>query len=162
MMSHLNGQSKVNTKLLGYELLNANPDVLMHYMQDLLNLDKCAFSVCWNEENFLLELPKKWELSYLVISKNKAISFIIASMKEKMYHIHRLGVAPGYQRQGIGYGLLNILTNQAANDSIHSISLKVAKDNENAIKFYELNGLKIAGRSNSHFLMTKEVLPCLK
>lgn len=144
--------------LLACELVSANPDVLMRYMQDLVDLDKYVSSLCWSEDNFLLELPGKWELSYLVISKNKIVAFVIASIKGTSYHIHRLGVDPGFQRQGIGRGLLNIITNQALNNSIHSISLKVANDNDNAIKFYELNGFKIAGYSGSNFLMTKEVI----
>jgi len=147
----------MNTELLGYELLNANPDVLMRYMHDLLDLDKNISPVCWSEENFMVEIPGKWELSYLVISRNKVIAFVISSIKEEPYHVHRLGVDPFFQRQGLGSGLLDLIYNQAMKNSIHAITLKVAKTNDNALKFYKLKGFKIIRSSGSDYLLKKEV-----
>jgi len=148
----------MSVELKGIKLVNANPDVINRYMQDLLDLDKNVASVSWSEDNFLQELPEKWDLSYLIISMDSVIAFLIASKKQKSYHIHRLGVDPSFQGKGIGSMLLNTINIQALNKSIQSISLKVAKENDKAIKFYKLNGFKIIDFSEGNFIMTKEVV----
>ena len=84
------------------------------YIDDIVILEKKVWNkfgdlydkVFWNEENFLLPLPSKWDLSTLWVINNSVIGFSIAyKFKKSWGHISRMAVDPDYQGKNIGYKL---------------------------------------------------------
>lgn len=91
-------------------------NLMLKHIDDIMRLDRLADDANWTEENFLLDLPRKWELSLIAYHHNpethdlfdKVVGYLIASeiICNKVY-IHRLATYP--REQGIGTRLLNQL-----------------------------------------------------
>jgi ribosomal protein S18 acetylase RimI-like enzyme len=115
------------------------------------NLDDFIAVSCdvsnWGEEQFLSDLPGKWDLS-LSVWDDKPIAYTILSKKwSDRIHIHQFMVKAEYRSSGIGSLMLDgILKKYLGED----VSLKVNKDNEKAIKFYERHGFVLVGDSGDY------------
>lgn len=96
----------------------------------------------WTLENYLYELPLKWELSEAYILNKQIAGFNIASHKQDHFYIHRIVVSKKYHNRGIGKALIFSLINKAKSNNIKSISLKVAIHNTKAFNFYLKLGFK--------------------
>jgi len=84
----------------------------------------------------LMELPEKWELSRLVVHRQEPIGFIVASLKGERIHIHRLVVKDSHRELGLGTALLRAMAETASRRSLPTLTLKVSKQNKQAIRFY--------------------------
>lgn len=105
----------------------------------------------WSENNFLTDLPGKWNYSLVVTDENDIIQgFAIASEKTQSIHIHKFVVDAPFQQAGLGQSMLNRILEQAAKP----ITLKVRTDNSQAISFYKKNGFVIDGtEGNLHTMI---------
>ncbi len=63
------------------------------------------------------------------------------------YYIHALAVYPDFGRKGIGFTLLSLAREQAAEKDFTDLSLYVFAQNVGAVALYERHGYKVAGRS---------------
>ncbi|WP_370273570.1 GNAT family N-acetyltransferase [Methanosarcina sp. MSH10X1] len=109
----------------------------------------------WSLNNFSLDLPDKWELSFTAYVEGKAVGYMICSKKENNTHIHRIAICKEYQRMNIGNNLIRTLENRIG--SGEKITLKVKKFNFVAIKFYKKNGFIIYGEEDCNYLYEKTV-----
>jgi ribosomal protein S18 acetylase RimI-like enzyme len=112
----------------------------------------------WNSENFLRELPRKWDLSLVVKEGQKILGFSFNSCKDDVLYIHFFYVFKDSRSKNIGKILLKDCTRLAKKNKFHGISLKCNIDNFGAIGFYLRNGFKIAGRETNFFLMSKALV----
>jgi ribosomal protein S18 acetylase RimI-like enzyme len=116
------------------------------------------FPAPWLSENFLIDFPKKWELSRYIEFNEKSVGFIIASLKNDSISLHRLMVDPDYRDKHLG-GILHadfeLECKKIAN--VKKITLHVRSDNLGAIRFYERLGYKIYDETSLilHFGMEK-------
>jgi ribosomal protein S18 acetylase RimI-like enzyme len=92
----------------------------------------------WTPENFLLELPGKWDLSFSLWLEFPT-AYCVMSLKEGGVHIHQFMVAPDSRSSGIGSKMLSHAVELARQRS-DLITLKVAQDNEKAVRFYLRHG----------------------
>ena len=101
----------------------------------------------WGEEQFLSELPDKWNLR-LSVWDDKPIAYTILSKKwVDRIHIHQFMVKAEYRSSGIGSLMLDgVLKKYLGED----ISLKVHKDHEGAIKFYERHNFVLGEDSGDY------------
>lgn len=100
----------------------------------------------WNENNFLSELQKKWEYSFMVTAdEGKMVGFLIASEKEQSVHIHKFVVDLPFQGKGLGTLMLDNILKQAGGKPV---TLKVQKSNPQALAFYRKKGFVINGSQN--------------
>lgn len=130
-------------------------DLLKKYIQNFVQLSKNNIvDEYWIEDNFLVDLNKKWELScYVTDSLEKITGFLIASEKEESVHIHKFVVDAPVQGKGLGARMLTYLQNR-----IHKpITLKVHKENEMAIGFYARNGFTIQDERGDLYTMIKSL-----
>ena len=125
------------------------------YIDELLVIDRDLNGVLekWDLNNFSLELPDKWELSFLAHVEGKVVGYMICSKKENTTHIHRIAVCKECQRMNAGNSLIETLENYIGSGK--KITLKVKKFNLAAIKFYEKNEFVRYGEDNCNYLYEK-------
>ena len=95
----------------------------------------------WDRDNFLLDLPLKFKLSFCVILNNKLIGYCTVSKKIKVAHIHRIAVNPKYAGKGIGHIMIEFLKQKAKKYNCKKIvaeTLRSIKSN----KFYQKEGFR--------------------
>ena len=106
----------------------------VHVREHLPAYIAVSADVCdWGETQFLSELPDKWLLSFAVWS-DKPDAYCIMSRKFGPPHIHQFMVRQDLRGQGIGEKMLAEAVRRGAE------TLKVAADNEGAIRFYKRHG----------------------
>ena len=99
----------------------------------------------WALENFLQELPDKFQLSLHATINKILVGYIIASSKNDTAYIHKFFVDKEYQGYKIGNRLLNRFYEISGILNFKRIELSVERDNLPAIKFYQKNGFIISG-----------------
>lgn len=111
---------------------------------DLMKIDHSAEWQGWSENQFLANLPLKWELSLVAKLDERVIGFLLASKKDAGAHIHRFVVSKEERGHGVGSNLLKHFHKLLAtrNDIRPIITLKVECLNEDAIRFYKANGFR--------------------
>ena len=96
----------------------------------------------WTDENLLLDLPEKWDLS-IVGYCGKPICYAIQSTKwNNRVHIHHFMVHRDYRNQGVGARLLARVKERAFTRK-NLLSLNVARTNHRAMTFYERQGFSL-------------------
>jgi len=105
---------------------------------DLVILDSSQGDDYWHEENFVSQLPGKWDLSILASDEaGKLLGFAIASRPDpRRAHLHRIVIAKAYRGKGHGRQLLEELKRRARKMGLRQLSLKVANDNAYAKRLY--------------------------
>lgn len=126
-------------------------------IKELIKIDNVIQDDPWKEDNFLLSLNYKWELSLIALEKNEIIGFLICSLKENSIHIHRIAVIPEYQNKKVGSLLMETLIDNCNKLEIKKVTLKVKNNNYDAFKFYKKLGFKILGIENSRYFCTKNL-----
>ena len=63
------------------------------------------------------------------------------------FYICALALLPGFRGRGVGTKMLSIAREQAYERGFDTLSLLVFEQNEGAVKLYERNGFKVAGRA---------------
>src|SRR5690606_29191462 len=101
----------------------------------------------WTAQQFLRDLPGKWDLSFALWS-DRPIGYCILSWRNGRIHINQFMVAPSARGCGCGAVMLGEAVARGAR------SLKVHPDNTGAIRFYRRHGWTEAGRENGYLLMT--------
>ena len=116
-------------------------ELLISRLNEIIKISKEAIPrENWSEENYLYELPRKWELSRVVIVDDKIVGYTIISEKESSLHLHKIVVKKNSRGKGIGRMLLQNLEEIGEK----SVTLKVGIENIDAKKFYaSLNYIKI-------------------
>jgi ribosomal protein S18 acetylase RimI-like enzyme len=123
------------------------------YLDGLMAVDATTMGERWGPEQWLLDLPEKWELSWVLLRAHEPICLLIASRKESALHIHRLVTAVNERDSGFGSQLLQTAARRARAKGCTSITLKVNLANEGAIRFYQRLGFNIVSASAKNLTM---------
>jgi ribosomal protein S18 acetylase RimI-like enzyme len=129
-------------------------EYMKDHVDDFINMNNANLAnEYWESSHFLAELNRKWELSfYTCTAEGKMASFLIASDKISVIHIHKYVVDHPFQRQGLGSKMLSHLFGKTDKP----ISLKVEKKNEKALRFYLRNHFLIKGSQEDLYTMIHE------
>ena len=102
----------------------------------------------------------KNELSFVCIEEGKVLGHIWGKQESEVkYSIETLYVDIKNLKQGVGGRLLNSLVNKILEiNSNVKITVVVAKNNYNAIKFYEHSGFKIANPSFGKYKIKDNII----
>ena len=93
-----------------FSIFKLTKDYLVKNINDFINILKEIPNEYWSENNFILDLPGKWDYSICITNKsNKLIGYIIASEKNDCVHIHKFMVNENYRNKKIGKTLLDSL-----------------------------------------------------
>jgi ribosomal protein S18 acetylase RimI-like enzyme len=150
LLATLNRGQKERRKALSIVPLTSA--LLRRRMSEILRIDNDMIGQRWGESHFTLDRPGKWEVSRLALDPaGHAIGFVIASLPGDVVHIHRLAVAPSQRGKGLGLTLLRAVGKAAQAHSVPTMTLKVARENEGAIRFYRRLGFTEAARDSVNF-----------
>lgn len=138
------------------QIIPISKEYLKDNLNSFISILKDIPNEYWNKDNFLLDLPCKWEYSFVALDNNKILGFLIASCKVNNIHIHKLMIDSKCRGNGIGSFLINHLEEKAKNQ-FDMMTLKVYKDNVNAIKFYYNHNYKKIDDSNDLITMGKKI-----
>jgi ribosomal-protein-alanine N-acetyltransferase len=116
---------------------------LERHLEALLAIDAGTLGESWSAENWRRDLPGKWECSTLAIEPAGAVvGFLVGSVRGGALHVHRIAVHPGGRRSGLGTALLAEAGREARRRTLEFVTLKVASDNDGAIRFYDRLGFR--------------------
>lgn len=135
------------------EVMPLSKSEMIRNIEKILLLDQVIVGEEWIKDNFLAELPEKWQFSFQAYAEDLMAGFLVASRKEHAVHIHRLAVGNQHQNMGVGNRLMNALINESRGKNIESITLKVLHSNIKAIEFYKRLGFKLRNRENHNIWM---------
>ncbi|MEW5820536.1 MAG: GNAT family N-acetyltransferase, partial [Cyanobacteriota bacterium] len=96
----------------------------------------------WSKDQYLYDISGKWIYSNIAFSdKLQVLGFILASEKVTFnVHIHKWYTKNNLRGQGIGTELYNFLCDKAQQNNIQTISIKVYKENSQALNYYKRLG----------------------
>lgn len=96
----------------------------------------------WDTSHFESDYPLKWGLSLIAFDDHdKVVGYAIASRPDPFRaHLHRIVVAPACRDHALGAKLIAALRLLAGGMGLRRLSLKVANDNDGAIRFYRREG----------------------
>jgi len=105
---------------------------------------ECFQEAQWVGENILLDLPGKWENSFVINNNGAAvIGYLVASLlKVEHIHIYRVAILPGYSNKGYGRILLRQAVQHYVFKGIKYITVEVC-DRFPVDSFYLNNGFKL-------------------
>ena len=92
----------------------------------------------WNKDNFMYELPLKWQFSFAVYESGKLLGFCFASNKiVGVYYIHLIFISPQSRGKSIGREMIEFAKQLAKEKDINKIELRCPESNIDAISFYK-------------------------
>jgi ribosomal-protein-alanine N-acetyltransferase len=124
---------------------------LLKPLEDQVNL---AF---WGQENyrrFLEEFPEYFGCKAVIITElnqERLVGFFLARSLCENLEILKLGVCPGWQRQGIGTDLMETAYAEGIRRGCSRCFLEVRKSNHSAILFYYNHDFRIAGTRLNYY-----------
>jgi ribosomal protein S18 acetylase RimI-like enzyme len=91
----------------------------------------------WNENNFLLDLPFKWELSFAVEDEDEILGYLIGSKIEKnTARVNKIVVGREYRKNHIGSSLMKTFEAACLEIGLYNLDFKAIVDNDAANNFY--------------------------
>lgn len=122
-------------------------ELLISKLNEIIKISKEAIpGESWSEKNYLYELPRKWELSRIIIKNDKILGYTIVSEKEASIHLHKVVVEKALRGKGVGKQLLENLESLSRKPT----TLKVGVDNIKAKRFYSSLGYKKIVEKNGY------------
>jgi len=127
-------------------LQNLSPEHMREHMPAYTAISVDVSS--WTVENFLKELPRKWELSF-ALWEDEPVAYCIMSLRNGRSHINQFMVAPTHRGDGIGSAMLAEAVKRGAE------TLKVDVKNLDAIRFYRRHGFCNDDHENGYLVMRR-------
>jgi ribosomal protein S18 acetylase RimI-like enzyme len=100
----------------------------------------------WDETSFVLNLPRKWDLSFTIRCNEQVVGYIIGSQEtERRAKVNKILVDKPYRDKGFGRKLICKFEKQCLAYGLNEIELKALVENVAANRFYEGLGYELAG-----------------
>lgn len=113
----------------------------MHTFLDLINGWKYS---SWKETNFLYEVPRKWELSFVALEQEKIVGFCVASNKiSSAYYIHLIFLTETIRGKNIGTKMIKHASDIALSKGLKRIELRCPESNKGGLQFYNKAGFTV-------------------
>ncbi len=127
-------------------------------------LEHQLFRSAWSAEMFTEDLGQDYALSLVLLDGDLLIAYVVMYLIVDEIHIANLGVAPEYQRLGIGYTLLYNVLQVARSSGFAFAHLEVRQSNLAAIALYQKLGFERVGMRKNYYEMEHEdaiLMSCL-
>ncbi len=144
---------------------NNVPDVTVDLMKEedmpqILAIERESFPSPWTEGMFVNEIKGAHSMCLCVRinyrGKSVVGAYIIFWLVADEVHLHNLAVKKEYRRQGLAFGLMEMMKNIAAQNGITAQTLEVRESNTEAIKLYRKCGFVVKGVRPLYYIDTKE------
>ena len=143
---------------MDYSILPLTKELLEINLPAVLRLDQYIPGERWNESNFLMDLPGKWDASRIVFRAGEVIGFQICTVQPESLHIHRKVIDPNYRGYGIGSKLTSDAIRYASELNKKMITAKISPENKIMIAVAEHLGYSIQQRTQKNVLMVLNIL----
>lgn len=128
--------------------------ITQQWMQQ--NLGECLWlHEEWSREDWLIELPRKFELSRAIYLGGTFIGVMIVSYKG-WPHLHLIKLRPHYRHSGYGGQAFDHLLLELQRLGERQLTWKVRKDNAHALKLYQSYN-PVQEEDGDSYLMTKQL-----
>ncbi len=120
---------------------------------ELAAVHKRLFTPPWDEAAIaaLLEHPASTSLVAVAGEPKAVVGFVIGQLAADEAEILSVGVAPDWQRTGLGRMLIEGLIRAVRRGEAKRLYLDVAEDNAAAIALYNSLGFAVSGRRKAYF-----------
>jgi ribosomal-protein-alanine N-acetyltransferase len=116
------------------------------HLAEVLQIERELFRAPWSLAMFQQEVEEKWlSRSFVAISEDHVVGYVIAWFLRGEVHILNLGVAVSHQRRGIARRLLLHILDFAEEANSALITLEVRVSNEAAKRLYASMGFASVG-----------------
>ncbi|HEX7355140.1 MAG TPA: ribosomal protein S18-alanine N-acetyltransferase [Mycobacteriales bacterium] len=107
---------------------------------------------CWSEAAFWSELAQYETRHYVAAWDGEDLEGYagLAAYRDEAW-VQTIGVAPAYQRRGLGAALLDDLMTEARLRGAPTVALEVRADNAPAQELYGRRGFTVAGRRRGYY-----------
>ncbi len=116
-------------------------------------LHAMLFDPAWDEESIrkLLDHPAATSFVAFDGGSQQVVGFIMGQLAADEAEILSIGVAPDWQRAGLGRRLVEGLATAAKRAEARRLFLEVADDNEGALALYRAAGFAETGRRKDYY-----------
>lgn len=91
----------------------------------------------WEPANVMMELPRKWEFSLLLLHNSSVVGFLVASVyRSNIVHIHQLAVIREFRGNGGATGLVKRLIELSRDRRMKALTLETPPDAAAAQRIY--------------------------
>ncbi len=120
-------------------------------------VERKCFSTPWSKNIFVSEVTRNDNAIYVVaLVGERVVGYAGIWIILDEGHITNIAVDPAYQRQGIGRGLLDVLTKAAAERGVIAMTLEVRVSNSSAQALYAKLGFVPNGIRKQYYQDDKE------
>jgi [ribosomal protein S18]-alanine N-acetyltransferase len=114
-------------------------------------LEKASFPEPWNRAMIAADLRGPNGLNFVVEKEGEVIGYLLATRIIDEIHIHKIGVAPAWRRQGVASSLMQVLVERAHEMGCSTMTLEVREPNHPARRFYERLGFRTEYRRPRYY-----------
>lgn len=143
----------MTTNNLKYKLLSADDTAKIWSELEALSVDQAWMA--WGQENYLKDLPGKWEVSRAGYMNGQLVGYCLGSVRGGMLWIHRLVVSDKVRGQGIGAEILAEMHLVAERIELNGLILKARMEKAGAVNFYSAHGFRKVCHNNEYVTMIK-------
>jgi ribosomal protein S18 acetylase RimI-like enzyme len=130
----------MNIRIVNLTKLN-----VLEYSEGILNVLSQDQINYWKVEHLMIDLPMKWEHSYVLLKAEDLVGFIICSIKNNNIHVHKIYIDETVKGKGLGKKILFHCLENVKN--IKKCSLFVYGNNIEAIRFYDKRRFLVIDKS---------------
>lgn len=130
-------------------------DVVEALLPQLSALSATEEWLAWRPEQFLIDLPRKWELSRAVYEGDKLVAYCLASVRGRFMWVHRFIVGSEVRSKGIGARLIDEMQRLSAELGLKGILLKTPNNNDRGLAFYRRLNFSDISVSDGHVLLRR-------
>ena len=139
-----------------------NPALLRDQERELLFIASDQPDEYWTLNNFLVELPDKWMLSFGVWRLDDLSGYVIASAKTpESIHIHHFMLRADQRGKEIGALMMAEIESRSRMSGASKLTLKVKNSNYAARHFYERAGFVVIGGTGDYLSLRKPLRPAV-
>ena len=150
---------KTKSNISSVQFEKINKEFLKNNVSIFLDMIKNWKYGDWKEDNFLCDLPLKWDYSFVCKSDDDIIGFCFNSGKiAKCLYIHLLFINEANRSRNIGKLLIDNLKIHALENELEKIALCCPKDNISGLNFYLKNKFEVIPKDSiEEFYLEYEV-----
>ena len=133
--------------------------LMSQYIDDFISEVQSFQYQDWTKENYLRDLPNKWEYSIISFCNHEIGGFSINSEKNDVFYIHFFYIFQKYRNSKLGSKIIESCVKTAKAKKKRTIWLKCHRDNIGAINFYFKKKFYIldCDPNNNLFLMERRI-----
>jgi len=105
----------------------------------------------WTPRRVASHMRSREHLTVIAANGGELAGFVLAQFGSSAVHVALLGVAPGYQRLGLGKLLVSWVEESASVAGLFLMQLEVRASNRQARRFYARLGYRETGRTAGYY-----------